>query len=262
MVKIKLYQIDAFSNQLFSGNPAAVCPLEKWLPDEIMQAIAMENNLAETAFVNLDSDPYELRWFTPKTEVDLCGHATLATAKVLFDRYLKKERTEISFNSRSGILRANKQDEKIFLDFPRDLPTPVLNFDFLTNAICLKPEVVFKGKDDYLAILKSETAVKEILPNFTKLEALDCRGVIVSAPGDKYDFVSRFFAPQTGINEDPVTGSAHTLLTPYWSERLRKKKLNAFQCSSRGGLLTCQLLNDRVLIGGKAKMFLEGTIYI
>jgi len=262
MVKIKLYQIDAFSNQLFSGNPAAVCPLEKWLPDEIMQAIAMENNLAETAFVNLDSYPYELRWFTPKTEVDLCGHATLATAKVLFDRYLKKERTEISFNSRSGILRANKQDEKIFLDFPRDLPTPVLNFDFVTNAICLKPEVVFKGKDDYLAILKSETAVKEILPDFTKLEALDCRGVIVSAPGDKYDFVSRFFAPQTGINEDPVTGSAHTLLTPYWSERLRKKKLNAFQCSSRGGLLTCQLLNDRVLIGGKAKMFLEGTIYI
>ena len=262
MVKIKLYQVDAFSDQLFSGNPAAVCPLEKWLPDEIMQAIAMENNLAETAFVNLDIDPYELRWFTPKTEVDLCGHATLATAKVLFDRYLNKERTEISFNSRSGILKANKQDNKIFLDFPRDQPSPIQNFDFVTDAINIRPEALYRGKDDYLAILKSETAVKELLPDFLKLEMLDCRGLIVSAPGDNYDFVSRFFAPQTGINEDPVTGSAHTLLAPYWSERLNKKNFNAFQCSSRGGSLTCQLLNDRVLIGGGAKMYLEGTINI
>ena len=260
MKEIRIYQIDAFAEKIFSGNPAAVCPLENWLPDEQMQLIAMENNLAETAFINLNSHPYELRWFTPKTEVDLCGHATLATSRVLFDEYLKKDVNEIAFSTKSGILKTFKQKDKIFLDFPRDFPNPVKVSTFINEALSKKPKYLFRGKDDYLAIFENEAVVKSIKPDFIKLGRLNCRGVIISAIGEKFDFVSRFFAPQTGINEDPVTGSAHTLLTPYWAKILNKNILTAFQCSERGGALSCELLPKRVLIGGKSKFYLKGTI--
>jgi PhzF family phenazine biosynthesis protein len=262
MTQIKNFQVDAFAERVFKGNPAAVCPLEKWLPDEQMQSIAMENNLAETAFVHLNTYPYELRWFTPKTEVDLCGHATLATSRILFDEYLPEDQQEINFNSRSGILKSFKQDDKIFLDFQRDTPKPVKITKSLTDALTIKPEGLFKGKDDYLAIFKNETIVKSIKPDFNKIEKLECRGAIISAAGGQVDFVSRFFAPQTGINEDPVTGSAHTLLTPYWVKILQRDTLTAYQCSKRGGELSCKLMPHRVEIGGKSKLYLKGTILL
>lgn len=262
MNQIKIYQVDAFAEKVFTGNPAAVCPLYEWLPDEKMQSIAMENNLAETAFVNLNTYPYELRWFTPMTEVDLCGHATLATSRVLFDEYLAKDEHEILFSSRSGILKSFKHHDKIFLDFPRDVPKPVKITKSINEALTLKPEGLFKGKDDYLAIFKSETVIKSIKPDFSKISKLKCRGVIISAVGDKVDFVSRFFAPQTGMNEDHVTGSAHTLLTPYWAKVLKKDTLLAYQCSERGGELSCKLMPQRVEIGGKSKFYLKGTISI
>ena len=260
MHKISLYQVDAFTNKIFKGNPAAVCPLEEWLSDEVMLSIASENNLSETAFVNVDSSPFFIRWFTPITEVDLCGHATLATARILFDEYLPKNISEIIFNSKSGELKAFKKDELIYLDFPKDEPRQVEGYSLITQGLGKQPMDVFKGKDDFLAIFEDEQVIKSMNPNFKKISELDSRGLIISARGVSEDFVSRCFYPQSGIDEDPVTGSAHTLMVPYWAAVLQKNKLLACQYSSRGGFLKCQLLGDRVLIGGSSVRYMQGKI--
>jgi len=257
---ISLYQVDAFTNKIFAGNPAAVCPLEEWLSDEEMLSIASENNLSETAFVNINSTPFFIRWFTPTTEVDLCGHATLATARILLDEYLPKNTNEIIFNSHSGELKAFKKDGLIYLDFPRDEPREVEGNSLITQGLGKQPQQLFKGKDDFLAIFENEQVIKSMNPDFKKISELDSRGLIISAQGINEDFVSRCFYPQSGIDEDPVTGSAHTLMVPYWAEVLKKDTLTAYQCSLRGGYLECQLLQHRVFIGGSSVRYMEGEI--
>ena len=260
-MKLTLHQIDAFADRAFTGNPAAVCVLDNWLDDRTMQQIAMENNLAETAFTLKNDGIYELRWFTPETEVDLCGHATLATAFVLFNHYETTE-TSIEFNSpRSGKLVVEKSDNDFLtMDFPRDETREVAEVENINKAIGAIPKKTIKGKTDYLLIYASQQEIERITPDFHLLDQLDCRGVIVSAPGNEVDFVSRFFAPQCGIPEDPVTGSAHTTLTPYWSAVLGKTKMTAKQLSPRGGDLRCEYLGERVKISGKAVPYLVGEI--
>jgi len=262
LFSIPIYQVDAFTDKLFSGNPAAVCPLTEWLSDDVMQAIAAENNLSETAFVNHSTSPFTIRWFTPITEVDLCGHATLAAARILFDEYLPKNSKELSFNSRRGLLKTYREDELIYLDFPADFPVVVEEHSLINEGLQEQPIEVLQGKDDYLAIFENEQTIRSLQPNFNVLSELESRGLIVSAPSEQVDFVSRCFFPQMGIDEDPVTGSAHTVMVPYWSERLRKSELQAIQCSPRGGLLTCQLRTDRVLIGGFTVRYLVGQITV
>ncbi|MDC6404072.1 MULTISPECIES: PhzF family phenazine biosynthesis protein [Maribacter] len=262
-MKQKLYQIDAFTNKLFGGNPAAVCILETWLPDETMQNIAAENNLAETAFAVPFEKGYELRWFTPELEVDLCGHATLATAFVLFNFYNHKENTIRFLSPRSGELTVTKGlDGWMTMDFPTDDLVSVANNDQINTAIGKEPLETFKGKTDYLLIFETQKDIEDLKPNFHLLDQLDCRGVIASAKGGSVDFVSRAFFPQCGIPEDPVTGSAHTTLTPYWSPRLGKTMMTAKQLSARGGDLTCEYLGDRVKISGQAVCYLIGEIDI
>lgn len=262
MTVIPIYQVDAFTDKVFSGNPAAVCPLKEWLSDEIMLSIALENNLSETAFININSSPFFIRWFTPKTEVDLCGHATLAAARILLDEYLPKDTNELLFNSRRGELKAFKKNGLIYLDFPRDNPKKVEENFSIGEALGVQPSHLLKGQDDFLAIFENEQLIISMDPNFNKLSKINSRGLIVSAQGNNVDFVSRFFAPQSGINEDPVTGSAHTVLTPYWAEVLKKDELTARQHSSRGGYLKCQLLKNRVLIGGSSVRFMEGKLQL
>lgn len=259
----KIYQIDAFTDHVFGGNPAAVCVLENWLDTKIMQKIAQENNLAETAYAVKNENGYELRWFTPEVEVDLCGHATLATAYVLFNYYDIPEDT-IKFHSpRSGELTVERAtDGFLILDFPADETINIRNIPEIDNAIGLTPIKTIKGKTDYLLIYNSQEEIEAIAPNFHLLDQLDCRGVIVSAPGEKVDFVSRFFAPQCGIPEDPVTGSAHTTLAPYWTKVLGKTKMTAKQLSQRGGDLICEFLGERIQIYGKAAPYLIGEIEI
>jgi|TARA_B110000438_G_scaffold301137_1_gene355248 PhzF family phenazine biosynthesis protein len=259
---LPIYIIDAFTDKVFKGNPAAVIPLDNKLDSKIMQAIASENNLSETAYVNISSAPFSIRWFTPTIEVDLCGHATLATARVLFDFYLPEETTEILFSSRSGELKAFKKEKLIHLDFPTDIPRPVSEKEEIARCLGMIPLKIYKGRDDYLAIFNNEKTIKEISPSFEKLSKLDSRGLIVSAPGNQVDFVSRCFFPQTGVNEDPVTGSAHTLMIPYWSKILGKTKLSATQLSSRSGRIYCELHGERVLIGGETAQYLKGEISI
>lgn len=260
-MKLTLYQIDAFAEKVFSGNPAAVCVLDSWLEDETMQKIAQENNLAETAFLVKNANRYEIRWFTPEIEVDLCGHATLASAYVLFG-FFENTSSELEFFSpRSGILKVDKSDDgHLTLDFPADETTFVDEIDAITNSIGLKPLQTIKGKTDYLLIYNSQKEIEQISPNFHLLDQLDCRGVIVSSPGDEVDFVSRFFAPQCGIPEDPVTGSAHTTLIPYWSKILGKENMTAKQLSPRGGNLQCENHGERVKISGKAVLYMVGEI--
>ena len=262
-MKQKLYQIDAFTDTVFGGNPAAVCILHKWLSDELMQKIAAENNLAETAFAVANKDYYELRWFTPELEVDLCGHATLATAFTLF-QYYGYTKTTIRFVSpRSGELLVDKNsDGSMTLDFPTDNLIPIENQENITKAIGKHPIKTFKGKTDVMLIYETQETIENITPNFHLLDQLDCRGVIVTAPGTEVDFVSRFFAPQCGIPEDPVTGSAHTTLAPYWSAQLGKTQLTAKQLSQRGGHLNCEYLGERVKISGKAVCYLIGELTI
>jgi PhzF family phenazine biosynthesis protein len=260
-MNIKLYQIDAFTNKVFSGNPAAVCPLDNWLADEVLQNIAMENNLAETAYYVKENSGYRIRWFTPTVEVDLCGHATLATAHVLFN-YEKYENNTIVFDSRSGKLAVSKSGEVLTLDFPKDIIAKTDLTPELMNAFNVKPTQAFKGKTDYMLIFENEDQIRTIKPDLKLIASLNCRGVMVTAPGKDADFVSRFFGPASGIDEDPVTGSAHTTLTPYWSLVLNKSVLKAFQLSPRGGQLTCELVNDRVKISGQARTFLTGAIEI
>jgi len=262
LASIPIYQVDAFTDKLFSGNPAAVCPLNEWLPDSVMQAIAAENNLSETAFINRRTSPFTIRWFTPTTEVDLCGHATLAAARILFDEYLPKESREVSFNSRRGLLKTYLKDELIYLDFPADKPVAVEELSIINEGLQIQSVELLRGKDDYLVIFENEQAVRSLRPDFKMLSNLDSRGLIVTAPARQVDFVSRCFFPQMGIDEDPVTGSAHTVMVPYWSQRLRKSQLRAIQCSSRGGSLTCQLKKDRVLIGGATVRYLTGKITV
>ena len=262
-MKQKIYQIDAFTANLYGGNPAAVCVLQKWLPEKVMQNIAMENNLAETAFVVKNEIDYEIRWFTPETEVDLCGHATLASAYVIFN-YYEKEKKEIVFASLNrGLLHVSLQEDgSISLDFPKDTLNPIQASEDLIQAIGKKPVAAFKGITDIMLIFKSEKQIRDINPNFHLLGQLDVRGIIISAEGDNVDFVSRFFAPNCGINEDPVTGSAHTSLVPYWSEKLGKNKLSARQLSRRGGAIECRIKDDRVILTGFAVPYLEGYIAI
>ncbi|MEO2158665.1 MAG: PhzF family phenazine biosynthesis protein [bacterium] len=259
---LPIYIVDAFTDKVFKGNPAAVIPLNNKLDSKIMQAIASENNLSETAYVNISSVPFSIRWFTPTIEVDLCGHATLATARVLFDSYLPENTTEILFSSRSGELKAFKKEDLIYLDFPTDIPKPISGKKDIANGLGATPLEVYRGKDDYLAIFNDEKTIKDISPSFEKLSKLDSRGLIVSAPGDQVDFVSRCFFPQTGVNEDPVTGSAHTLMIPYWSKILGKTQLSATQLSSRSGSLCCELHGERVLIGGETAQYMKGEISI
>jgi PhzF family phenazine biosynthesis protein len=262
MKKIKLYQVDAFTDRLFAGNPAGVCILDEWLPEETMQSIAAENNLAETAFIVPKGNDFELRWFTPAVEVDLCGHATLATAFVLFN-CLDYCEPEIVFHSlHSGILKVSRQDDTLFLDFPADILETSHNQDELITCIGIRPDEVYKGKTDYIAVVDSEEDVRNLKLDFKAISKLDARGLIVTAKGETVDFVSRFFGPQVGVDEDPVTGSAHTSLTPLWSEKLGKKEMKAKQLSKRGGSLTCINNGERILIGGKAKLYLSGEINI
>ncbi|MEP2277793.1 PhzF family phenazine biosynthesis protein [Maribacter sp.] len=262
-MKQKIYQIDAFTEKLFGGNPAAVCILEKWLETEVMQKIAAENNLAETAYAVKKDDHYELRWFTPEIEVDLCGHATLATAFTLYNYYGYNENTLRFISPRSGELLVQKSESGLLtMDFPTDDVMPVSEQINISKALGKQPLETFKGKTDYMLIYESQADIEAITPNFHLLNELDCRGVIVSAKGNEVDFVSRFFAPQCGIPEDPVTGSAHTTLTPYWSEKMNKKVLTAKQLSERGGDLQCEYHGDRVKISGKGVCYLVGEIEI
>lgn len=263
-MKLTLYQIDAFADHIFGGNPAAVCILNSWLDALLMQKIAEENNLAETAFAVKKEDTYEIRWFTPEVEVDLCGHATLAAAYVLFNYYGHKEKTIRFYSHRSGELLVEKQgDGYLVMDFPTDEIVALQGLPELEKAMGLTPFKTIKGKTDYLLIYNSQQEIEALNPNFHLLNQLtDCRGVIASAAGDEVDFVSRFFAPQSGIPEDPVTGSAHTTLTPYWAKTLNKTKLTAKQLSARGGHLICEYLGARVKISGKAMPYLIGEILL
>ena len=260
--KIKIYQVDAFADKLFSGNPAAVCILDSWISDELMQLISNENNLAETAFVVPNEQNFEIRWFTPAVEVDLCGHATLATAFVLFNIHHYPD-SLIRFHSpRSGFLAVEKKGDMLFLDFPTDEPdllTEEQNL-IIERSIGTKPLESYKGKTDYIAIIDNENSLRNLQPDFIEISKLKARGLIVTAQGNSVDFVSRFFAPQSGINEDPVTGSAHTSLLPVWSKKMGKNRLIARQLSKRGGQLVCEFKNDRCLIGGKAQLYLTGEI--
>lgn len=261
-MKLPLYQLDAFTDTVFAGNPAAVVPLESWLSDEKMQKIALENNLAETAFFVPTETGYHIRWFTPILEVDLCGHATLASAHVIF--FLQNYPGDtITFESKSGPLLVNRKDDWLTLDFPIDqlhiaVAPPALHESMGSTKVL----EVFKGKTDYMVVLENEKQLQEIKPDILILSTIPARGIIMTAPGDEVDFVSRFFAPQSGIDEDPVTGSAHTTLIPYWAERLDKKQMTARQISSRGGYLRCELTNDRTLISGQVRVYMTGEITV
>jgi PhzF family phenazine biosynthesis protein len=259
-----LYQVDAFTDKLFSGNPAAVCILDRWLDDELMQSIANENNLAETAFVVPNGENFEIRWFTPTVEVDLCGHATLASAFVLFN-ILHYPDPLIRFHSkRSGWLSVEKRDDMLFLDFPTDIleVLPEEQIEIIEKCIGVRSIELYKGKTDYMAVIDNEKSLQMLQLNFNEIAKLPIRALIVTTKGENVDFVSRVFAPQSGINEDPVTCSAHTTLLPLWSKKLHKNQLIAHQLSKRGGNLVCEFKNDRCLIGGKACLYLTGEIYL
>lgn len=258
----EIFQIDAFTSRLFSGNPAAVCPLDAWIDDELMQLIASENNLAETAFAVPCGDEFEIRWFTPQTEVDLCGHATLASAHA-FMRHCGWTKDEITFHSRhSGRLIVRRENDTYFLNFPADFCSLVQPPKQLLASFDLQPVESYRGQTDFMLVYETRQQIEELAPDFQLLKQVDARGVIVTALGDDEDFVSRFFAPRVGIDEDPVTGSAHTTLIPFWSKRLGKATLIAKQISQRGGELYCKNLGDRTEIGGYAQTYLVGKINV
>lgn len=260
-MNLKIYQLDAFTDKIFGGNPAAVIPLNDWLSDELMQKIALENNLAETAFYVLENDKFHIRWFTPTVEVDLCGHATLATAYQIFN-YENYPKSIIEFTSKSGILKVEKQGDLLELDFPMDKLIPAKTPQALIDSLEATPIETLKGLTDYMLVFNNEAQIKAFKPDFRKMSEVDCRGVIVTAKGDEVDFVSRFFGPNSGGDEDPVTGSAHTSLAPYWAKVLNKTILSAKQISPRGGELQCTLVGDRVKIAGKVAPYLVGEINI
>lgn len=261
-MQIPIYQVDAFTSRLFAGNPAAVCPLQEWLPDDRLQAIALENNLSETAFFVANGDGhYKLRWFTPAVEVDLCGHATLATGFIVMTELAHGKR-EVRFQTRSGELVVARDGDRFSMDFPARRPSECdsVHPDLL-GALGGNPERVLAARD-YLVVYGTEAEVRALKPDMDRLSQVDRFAVIVTAPGRSVDFVSRFFAPSKGVPEDPVTGSSHCTLTPYWSERLGKKDLHALQVSARGGELWCSDRGDRVTISGNAVRFLTGTIEV
>jgi PhzF family phenazine biosynthesis protein len=257
-MELTLYQIDAFADKVFKGNPAAVCPLDRWPSDTDLQAIAEENNLSETAFYVPADAGFHLRWFTPKAEVDLCGHATLATAFVIFNFSDYADDT-VKFETRSGELVVSKNNELLVMDFPSQPAKPCATPPLLVEGLGKTPIEVLSS-EDYMAVLENEDDVAALKPNFNTLSKLDLRGVMVTAKGKDVDFVSRFFAPRYGINEDPVTGSAHCALTPYWADRLNKTKLSARQVSKRSGYIECELKGSRVFLSGKAVKYMEGKI--
>ncbi len=262
-MELKIFQVDAFSNKPFGGNPAAVVPLEAWLDDDVMMKIAGENNLSETAFFVKEGDRYHLRWFTPTVEVNLCGHATLASAHVIFNE-LKLEDSFIAFHSdRSGELAVDKQGDKLVLDFPAYPSTEIEQSDALAQAIGKVPLKVWESQSNMVfARLEREEDVRNLEPDLHAIGQLQYDEVIVTAEGDDCDFASRMFAPRIGITEDPVTGAIHCTLIPYWAEHLGKQKLFARQVSARGGELFCELAGDRVRIGGNAVTYLKGEIYV
>lgn len=266
-MKIPIYQIDAFADKVFAGNPAAVCPLDGWLADEHMQVIAAENNLSETAFFVRSGNAYELRWFTPAIEIDLCGHATLAAAFVIFTE-LGYTGESVTFKTRSGDLIVSHATEPaarmagmLVMDFPSCPPEPCAAPAELVRGLGIPPRAVLRAAS-YLAIYDTQAEVRELQPAMELLGKLDRRGVIVTAPGEQVDFVSRYFAPAAGVPEDPVTGSAHCTLTPYWAERLGRQRLRARQISRRGGELICEQRGERVAIMGRAVKYLAGSLFL
>jgi PhzF family phenazine biosynthesis protein len=259
-MKIPIYQVDAFTSKIFCGNPAAVCPLDKWIDDKILQSIAKENNLSETAFFVSENNGYRIRWFTPVCEVDLCGHATLASAFVIFNG-IDRTASSIRFFSNSGELNVARDSDLISLDFPSLPPKVSQNPEKVISAFDIKPNEVLEA-DDYLLVYDNQEQIEKISPDLNLLKDIDLRGVIVCSKGNDCDFVSRFFAPKYGIDEDPVTGSAHCTLIPYWSEKLGNKKLHANQLSKRGGELFCEMKNERVGISGRAVEYMRGNIQI
>ncbi len=261
-MRLPIYQVDAFTDSLFGGNPAAICPLEAWLPDATMQAIAAENNLAETAFFVREGSDYALRWFTPTVEVDLCGHATLASGHIVFN-FLEPGRESVSFSTtKAGTLTVSRRADKLVMDFPARPAVPCEAPPGLLAALGGKPREVLRARD-HLVVYGSAAEVAALDPDLAALAEVDGWAAIATAPGDdEIDFVSRFFAPAQGIPEDPVTGSSHCTLVPYWAKRLGKTKLEARQLSRRGGALTCALNGDRVSIAGRAVLYLEGRISV
>ena len=257
-MKLPYYEVSAFTANPFGGNPAGVCALDAWLPDSVLQKIAANNNLAETAFTMPRGNDFELRWFTPTIEMDLCGHATLAAAFVLFNEQ-KLDSKEVRFHTRSGLLTVSRDKELLTLELPARPAIPCIASEVLISGLGAPPKEVLKTRD-YLAVFASEADVRALKPDFASLKTLDCLGIIATAPGSDCDFVSRFFAPRAGVDEDPVTGSAHCTLIPFWAERFGETKMFARQVSKRGGELYCELLGERVRVGGKAVLYLKGEI--
>jgi len=259
---MKVYVVNAFTKEKFGGNPAAVVPLQEWLSDDLMQHIAAQHNLAETAYIVAKGNEYQIRWFTPTVEVDLCGHATLASAHVLFN-YLNYDGDKIVFHSKSGPLHITKMNEgRIMLDFPGNAPVETSTVKAIEEGLKVKPLAVYISTFDYMVLLENQEAIENLSPDFKILAQVPSRGVIATAKGNESDFVSRCFFPQSGIDEDPVTGSAHTVTVPYWAKKLGKSKLSAIQLSKRKGYLDCELAGDRVLMIGNAVTYLVGDILI
>lgn len=261
---MQIFQVDAFAEKIFQGNSAAVIPLTEWLSDALMQNIAMENNLSETAFLVPEGKDYQIRWFTPTVEVELCGHATLASGHVVFER-LGFTGDTVAFHSlKSGVLKVTREpaSSKLTLDFPNNDPRPVDPLPIFFEGLRIPSGTLFKGAFDYMIVLDSQQQVEALNPDFKRLAGAPGRGVVVTAKGDESDFVSRCFYPQSGIDEDPVTGSAHTMMIPYWARQLGKTRLSAIQLSRRRGYLDCELAGERVYMSGWAKTFLTGEILI
>ena len=260
-MRIQMYQVDAFTSQLFSGNPAAVCPINEWLDEPTMQNIALENNLSETAFFVREGDHYRIRWFTPKDEVPLCGHATLASAFVFF-HYIERDAKKIIFQSLSGELTVEREGDLLILDFPSAQLETCEVQDVLLRSFPIKPLEMLYAEDTYVLVFENEMEIREMRPDIKALLDVDAHAVAITARGGEVDFVSRFFAPKLGIDEDPVTGFAHTLLTPYWAEKLNKKRLHALQVSERGGELFLEDRGERVKISGRAVLYSIGEIIL
>lgn len=262
-MKHEIYQVDAFTSRIFSGNPATVVILDNWISENTMCEIAIENNQAETAFiVEIGKNEFEIRWFTPVTEVDLCGHATLAAAYILYFEKNADSNTLKFHSQKSGELVVKRDDDVITLNFPSDVYEKVAITEELSCCFNIKPIEVYKGKTDYMMVYANYAEISALIPDLPEIAKLKCRGVITTARGIEVDFVSRFFAPQSGINEDSVTGSAHVTLTPYWAQRLDKIDLTAKQLSTRRGYLECTLLGNRVEISGRARLYMKGNIFV
>ncbi len=262
-MKLPVYIANAFTQDMFGGNPAAVCPLEEWLPERTMQSLAAQNNLSETAFIIEEDDHFRIRWFTPAKEVELCGHATLASAHIFYTE-LAHTKPEIWFESASGLLKVTRKDADTYtLDFPANPPEAVSEIPSdLFKGLKIDDAPVYKGTFDYMVILPSQQSIEALSPDFSSLAKIEARGVIVTSKGNEVDFVSRCFYPQSGIDEDPVTGSAHTVMMPYWAKELGKTKLSAIQLSKRKGYIECELKDNRVLMSGNAITYLKGEYFI